>query len=80
MVPFRRVIGAVLRGFRVGQGLKMTDVAAAARISHGYLSEVERGRKEMSSETLAQIIGALDVPPALVFRAVADWYEQAAGQ
>jgi transcriptional regulator with XRE-family HTH domain len=47
-------------------------VSASARVSLGYLSEVERGRKEASSELLAAICAALDTPLSQVFREVSD--------
>ncbi|WP_329040211.1 helix-turn-helix transcriptional regulator [Streptomyces sp. NBC_00178] len=50
---WRDVVGDVLRRARTGQGRTLKDVAEAARISVPYLSEVERGRKEASSEVLA---------------------------
>lgn len=55
----RWVIGECLRRVRLSQGRSLRDVAQAARISTGYLSEVERGRKEASSEVLAAICAAL---------------------
>jgi transcriptional regulator with XRE-family HTH domain len=57
----RGLIGTVLRKIRVGQGRTLRDVAEAARVSVPYLSEVERGRKEPSSELLAAICAALDL-------------------
>jgi transcriptional regulator with XRE-family HTH domain len=62
MVILRRVIGEELRRRRQGQGRTLRDVSAAARVSLGYLSEIERGQKEASSELLAAICAALDVP------------------
>lgn len=60
--PLLRVtLGTVLRGLRAESGRTLRDVADAARVSPGYLSEIERGRKEASSELLAAISGALDV-------------------
>lgn len=56
---WRRAIGRRLRDAREGAGLRLVDVAAAARVSPQYLSEVERGRKEASSEVLAAVTGAL---------------------
>lgn len=70
MVLFRRLLGDVLRRHRQRQGRTLRDVAAAARISLGYLSEVERGRKEASSELLAALCEALDVSLADVLREV----------
>jgi transcriptional regulator with XRE-family HTH domain len=58
----REVIGDVLRRARTSQGRTLREVSDAARVSLGYLSEVERGRKEASSELLTAICGALDVP------------------
>src|SRR5258708_15026040 len=58
----REVIGDVLRHARTEQGRTLREVSDAARVSLGYLSEVERGRKEASSELLSAICDALDVP------------------
>lgn len=58
----REVIGDVLRRARTTQGRTLREVSDSARVSLGYLSEVERGRKEASSELLTAICGALDVP------------------
>src|SRR6478672_448997 len=70
MVLFRRLLGDVLRRHRQQQGRTLRDVAAAARISLGYLSEIERGRKEASSELLGSLCEALDVSLADVLREV----------
>lgn len=69
----REVIGDVLRQARTGQGRTLREVSDGARVSLGYLSEVERGRKEPSSELLGAICGALDVP---LSRVLADAAEQ----
>jgi transcriptional regulator with XRE-family HTH domain len=58
----REVIGDVLRRARTEQGRTLREVSDTARVSLGYLSEVERGRKEASSELLSAICGALDTP------------------
>ena len=58
----REVIGDVLRRARTEQGRTLREVSDSARVSLGYLSEVERGRKEASSELLSAICDALDVP------------------
>jgi transcriptional regulator with XRE-family HTH domain len=58
----REVIGDVLRRARTSQGRTLREVSDSARVSLGYLSEVERGRKEASSELLMAICGALDIP------------------
>ncbi len=57
----RTMFGAHLRRTRRGQGRTLGDVARAARVSLPYLSEVERGRKEASSEVLAAICDALGI-------------------
>lgn len=61
MILMRRLLGDVLRQRRQRDGRTLRQVAAAARISPGYLSEIERGQKEPSSELLASICDALDV-------------------
>jgi transcriptional regulator with XRE-family HTH domain len=58
----REVLGDVLRRARTTQGRTLRQVSDSARVSLGYLSEVERGRKEASSELLGAICHALDVP------------------
>ena len=62
MVLLREVIGDVLRRARTTQGRTLREVSNSARVSLCYLSEVERGRKEPSSELLGAICTALDVP------------------
>ncbi|MEU1400394.1 helix-turn-helix transcriptional regulator [Micromonospora zamorensis] len=61
MSLLRRVIGGVLRRLRQSQGRTLREVAASAGVSVPYLSEVERGRKEASSEVLAAICRALGI-------------------
>ncbi|MEU4774651.1 helix-turn-helix transcriptional regulator [Micromonospora sp. NPDC023644] len=61
MSLLRRVIGGVLRRLRLRQGRTLREVAEAAGVSVPYLSEVERGRKEASSEVLAAICRALGI-------------------
>jgi transcriptional regulator with XRE-family HTH domain len=72
MVLLRRMLGDVLRRHRLRQSRTLRDVSVAAGVSLGYLSEVERGRKEASSELLAAICGALDVSLSEVLREVSD--------
>jgi transcriptional regulator with XRE-family HTH domain len=55
------MLGRVLRRARLEQGRTLADVAAAAKMSLPYLSELERGRKEASSEVLAAICDALRI-------------------
>jgi transcriptional regulator with XRE-family HTH domain len=57
----RKIIGDALRRARLEQRRTLADVARAARVSMAYLSEVERGRKEASSEILAAICDALRI-------------------
>ena len=66
----RQVVGETLRGLRMRQRRTLREVSAAARVSLGYLSEVERGQKEPSSELLAAICGALDVELSDLFAEV----------
>ena len=70
MVLLRQEIGDVLRDARRQQGRTLREVSSVARVSLGYLSEVERGQKEASSELLASICGALEVPLSSVLREV----------
>jgi transcriptional regulator with XRE-family HTH domain len=72
MILLRRLLGDVLRRQRQRQGRTLREVSANARVSLGYLSEVERGQKEASSELLAAICDALDVRMSEVMRAVSD--------
>jgi transcriptional regulator with XRE-family HTH domain len=72
VIILRRVIGDELRRRRQDQGRTLREVSSAARVSLGYLSEVERGQKEASSELLASICTALEVPISTVMRAVSD--------
>jgi len=72
MIILRHQIGDVLRGIRQRQGRTLREVSSAARVSLGYLSEVERGQKEASSELLFAICAALDIPLSLVLREVSD--------
>jgi transcriptional regulator with XRE-family HTH domain len=72
MVLLREEIGDVLRGARQRQGRTLRDVSSTARVSLGYLSEVERGQKEASSELLLSICDALEVPMSSVLRTVSD--------
>ena len=72
MILLRRLLGDVLRQRRQRQGRTLREVSADARVSLGYLSEVERGQKEASSELLAAICTALEAPLSEVLREVSD--------
>jgi transcriptional regulator with XRE-family HTH domain len=74
MVLLRHMLGDALRRLRLRQGRTLREVSAAARVSLGYLSEVERGQKEASSELLASICGALGAPLSQVLREVSDGF------
>lgn len=67
MPVLRKIVGDTLRGLRLRQRRTLREVSATARVSLGYLSEVERGQKEPSSELLAAICGALDVELSELF-------------
>ena len=71
-VLVRELIGESLREERVAQRKTLREVSKAARVSLGYLSEVERGQKEASSELLAAICSALDVPLSVVLNVVSE--------
>ncbi len=72
MTLLRRVLGDTLRGRRLRQRRTLREVSGSARVSLGYLSEVERGQKEASSELLAAICEALDVKLSDLLREVSD--------
>ena len=72
MVLFRRFLGEVLRNERMQRGLTLRDLSAQARVSLGYISEIERGQKEASSELLGSLCDALDLPLSDVLREVSD--------
>ena len=72
MIVLRQVIGDELRRRRQDQGRTLRDVSGAASVSLGYLSEVERGQKEASSELLAAICDALEVPLSDVLASVSN--------
>ena len=72
MILVRHHIGGVLRRRRQRLGRTLREVSAQAQVSLGYLSEVERGEKEASSELLAAICAALDLPLSVVLREVSD--------
>ena len=69
---WRHVLGEVLRGERLDQERILTEVAAAAGVSPQYLSEIERGRKEPSSEILGSVADALGLELFDVVRRVGE--------
>ena len=72
MVLLRRVIGDALRARRQSQHRTLREVSTAANVSLGYLSEIERGQKEASSELLASICEALGAQLSELLRDVSD--------
>ena len=72
MVLVRQEIGDVLRDFRLQKGRTLRQVASKASVALGYLSEVERGQKEASSEILASVAEALDTPISVIMHEVGD--------
>jgi transcriptional regulator with XRE-family HTH domain len=62
MILLRALLGEVLRERRQELGMTLREVSADARVSLGYISEIERGQKEASSECLGAISGAVDLP------------------
>jgi transcriptional regulator with XRE-family HTH domain len=72
MVLVRQEIGDVLRDFRLQKAMTLRQVASRASVALGYLSEVERGQKEASSEILASVADALDTPISVIMLEVGD--------
>jgi transcriptional regulator with XRE-family HTH domain len=72
MLLVRREIGDVLRELRLKKGHTLRQVAGRASVALGYLSEIERGQKEASSEILYSVAEALDVPISQIMREVSD--------
>jgi transcriptional regulator with XRE-family HTH domain len=72
MVLVRHEIGEVLRDIRMSKRQTLRQVAARAAVALGYLSEIERGQKEVSSELLFSIAEALDVSVSHIMREVSD--------
>lgn len=72
MAVLRTLLGSSLRETRLRQRRTLREVSGAARVSLGYLSEVERGQKEASSELLASICRALGVRLSDVLREVSE--------
>jgi transcriptional regulator with XRE-family HTH domain len=72
MVLLRHEVGDVMRDFRLKRGMTLRDVASSSSVSLSYLSDLERGQKEASSEILLSIAGALSVPLSELLHEVAD--------
>ena len=72
MILMRQVIGEELRRRRTEQSRTLRDVSRDAQVSLGYLSELERGQKEASSELLAAVCNALDTPLSVLLAGVSE--------
>ncbi|WP_027586663.1 helix-turn-helix domain-containing protein [Acidipropionibacterium thoenii] len=68
----REMLGEALREQRFAQGRTLREVSSGARVSLGYLSEVERGQKEASSELILAICTALELPQSELMRMVSE--------
>lgn len=79
MVLLRQEIGEVLREVRQSQGLTLRQVAHRANVALGYLSEVERGQKEVSSEILLAVSDGLNTPLSKILNEVAARVAQTEG-
>jgi transcriptional regulator with XRE-family HTH domain len=79
MALVRQELGDVLRDFRQQKGRTLRQIASRASVALGYLSEVERGQKEASSEILASVAEALEVPVSVIMRQVSDRLAQIEG-
>lgn len=77
-LTFRQAVGRVLRAERRSQARTLQDVADAAQVSLAFLSEIERGRKQPSSEVLAALSRALKLDVADVVARTADELRSAA--
>ena len=73
----RELLGEVLRTERMRQGRTLREVSLAARVSLGYLSEVERGQKEASSELLHSISQALGLSLSTVYASMSQLFAEA---
>jgi len=74
-ILMREMLGQTLRELRRREARTLRQVSAQARVSLGYLSEVERGQKEASSELITAICGALGVSLSEVLRLVSNRVE-----
>jgi transcriptional regulator with XRE-family HTH domain len=72
MTLLRTEIGDSLRAARLRQNRTLRDVSTGASVSLGYLSEIERGQKEASSELISAICEELELPVSLLLREVSD--------
>ncbi|MCX5045083.1 helix-turn-helix domain-containing protein [Aldersonia sp. NBC_00410] len=73
---WREALGRSLRAAREDRGDRLVDIADRAGISPQYLSEIERGRKEPSSEMIAAVTGALGIGLGGLLGGIADELNQ----
>lgn len=71
-ILIRKVMGETLRELRMGSSMTLREVSVASMVSLGYLSEIERGHKEASSEVLFSIAAALGVSLSDLLAQVSD--------
>jgi hypothetical protein len=72
----REAFGSVIREHRMGTGRTLRQVSRQAGMALGYLSEVERGQKEASSEVIASLCRALDLPLVTLLVRVASMMQE----
>jgi transcriptional regulator with XRE-family HTH domain len=75
-MKLREAIGGTLREIRLANGWTLRRIAQQSHMSLGFLSEVERGQKEISSEHLASVAGALDMDITELVKEVYEYLEQ----
>ena len=79
-MKIRTAYGSVISQARYARGLSLRETAELAQISYNYLHEIEKGKKEASSEFLGYILTALHMPPVEFFTRVANEYQRLADQ
>lgn len=72
MILMRHEIGDVMRDYRTARGLSLREMSVRSNVALGYLSELERGQKEASSEVLASIARGFGVPLSEMLHEVAN--------
>ncbi len=72
MVTMRQALGEVLRAHRQAAGVTLRDLAERSNVSLGYISEIERGQKEASSELLQSLATGLNLSLSVLMRDVSE--------
>lgn len=75
-MKLREAVGGTIRKIRTEQGLTLREVASRRYIAVGYLSELERGQKDASSEVLDNIANALDMTTLELLKEIYDYLEE----